>query len=336
LLWRELHLIRARRGACPSLASAQTVVLLPMGGDASLVAARGTEAVSRVRDDLESDGFTLLANEELAAALTAAHAEPCSDPTCAGPMLTALQASFAVGIALWPHDGALQVSVSLVGPDGVEVSATASGPEATVTQLARSALSQARANWTSRTGTPVRVVGSPEGASITIDHDPVGSIPYEAHLSPGVHHFVVSAEGHTAERRDVTIAAGSTTSEIRFELAVGSEAHHDEHAPNTSGSGPDIGWILGGTAVALGGAAALAEGIVTLADSEHCTAACGGPPSGRTVHVPNGDAGTALAIVGTVAVGLGIVAIVIGASVGTSSATRARITPTLDGVAISF
>lgn len=131
-------------------ASAQTCVVLPVGGDAALAAARGEEALGRVRHDLEESGFTLISGAELSAASEAAHAAACDAAGCAGSLLAALSADVGIALALTSHDGVVRVAVVMVDPDGVQVSAAANGPEAAISQLTQAALSQARALWQTR------------------------------------------------------------------------------------------------------------------------------------------------------------------------------------------
>ena len=319
-------------GASSSVASAQTAVVFPVGGDAALASANGAEAIARVESDLGESGFTLVSGAALASAMRAAHADECADPSCAGPMLRALGADLAVGVALWPRHGLVQVSVVLVDPQGVQVSADADGAATVIGQLTQAALSQARARWATRSGSPVRVVGTPGGATVTVDREPWGTLPHEGSLAPGTHHFVVSADGHVTERRDVEIPAATEALEIAFALAPGSDA--PVTAPATPGAGPDVGLIVAGAVTAAAGAGLLVAGLANVATSEHCASACGGPAASRTVYVPNTAADVALAVAGGVALVAGVVLIVVG--VTSSGASAPAVAFTADGLAISF
>ncbi len=310
-------------------ASAQTAVLFPVGGDAELAAAHGVEALGRVQRDLEDSSFTVLAGDELAQAMGAASAEVCGDPSCAGPMLGTLHADLAIGVALWHRNGLVQVSVVLVDPQGVMVSADADGAESVIGQATQSALSQARARWATREGSPIRVVGVPEGATITVDHELWGTVPHEGALSPGTHHFVVSADGHVTERRDVEIAAGTETVEIAFELVAGSDA-----VPTTPSAGPDVGWIAAGAATAGVGAAVAVVGIANLAGSERCTSGCVGAPDARLVYVPNQSVDIALTVTGAAVLVAGVVMLIVGALSG--GASHSAVALTSDGFVVSY
>ena len=176
-------------------------MLLPVGGDAELSAAHGAEVSAFIREEFEGAGFEVLASESLAAQLAAAGHEECAEPSCTGPMLELSQAAFAVGAAIWRRSGVVQVAVVMADPEGHLVSASADGAEGAIRQAATAALAQARARWPNRAGSPVRVTGSPDGAAITVDHQPWGSLPHEGTLAPGPHTFVVSADGEPANGR---------------------------------------------------------------------------------------------------------------------------------------
>jgi hypothetical protein len=314
-----------------SPAAAQTAVLFPVGGDAELASAHGAEVIERVTRDFEESSFTVLAGPALAQAMTAAHADACEDPSCAGPMLAALTADLGVGVALWHRSGLVQVSVVLVDPHGVLVSADADGAESVLGQATQSALSQARARWATRAGSPVRVLGTPEGATITVDHEPWGTLPHEGSLSPGTHHFVVSADGHVTERREVEIAAATESLELRFELVAGTDS---AVTPPAGGGDPAPVLVGVGVAAAVVGAGLLAWGIGDAVDSTRCTAGCAGPASGRTIHIAANELGIGMAIAGGVALAIGVVLVAIGAT--PANAGGAPVALTGDGLAVSF
>ena len=319
-------------GASSSVASAQTAVVFPVGGDAALASANGAEAIARVESDLGESGFTLVSGAALASAMRAAHADECADPSCAGPMLRALGADLAVGVALWPRHGLVQVSVVLVDPQGVQVSADADGAATVIGQLTQAALSQARARWATRSGSPVRVVGTPDGATVTVDREPWGTLPHEGSLAPGTHHFVVSADGHVTERRDVEIPAATEALEIAFALAPGSDA--PVTAPATPCAGPDVGLIVAGAVTAAAGAGLLVAGIVIASGTEQCVRGCTGPVMDRVVSVPATELGVGLAVGGAVALAAGVVLAIVGGTTGGSSAGSAALGA--DGLLVRF
>jgi hypothetical protein len=295
--------------AWPTMACAQTAVLFPVGGDAELAAAYGTEARGHVERVLEEAAFGVLTGDALVAATVTASAETCGEPSCAAPLLIALHADIGVGVALWRRNGAVQVSVVLVDPRGVQVSADADGTESVVGQATESALAQARARWATRGGAPIRIVGSPEGASIVVDRDPWGTLPHEGTLSPGTHQLVVSADGYATQRRDVEVVSG--TEPVTLEIALVSTT-----SPIARPAGPDGALIGIGGGASMGGIALSIGGIVTATGSERCVSGCDGPVADRIVAVPSTELGIGLAVGGGVALAVGVVLIVIGATAG--------------------
>jgi len=303
--------------ASPSMASAQTAVLLPVGGDVELARAHSAELVARVQADFEESSFTVVSP-----------VGDCADTSCAPTMLTAMHADLAVGIALWHRNGLVQVSVVLVDPHGVQVSADADGAESVIGQATTSAVAQARARWATRNGSPVRVIGAPDGASITVDREPWGTIPHEGNLSPGTHHFVVSAVGYVTERRDVEIAAATETIEIAFELVEGS----DVVAPPPA-TGPDVGVMASGGVLAGIGAAVLAIGIANAVDTVHCVSGCDPGDPTRTAHYPATDIGIGLTVAGAAAMVGGVLLIIVGVLAG---GTPSRVALDANGMTVSF
>jgi hypothetical protein len=305
----------------PSIAAAQTVVVFPVTGDPALTAAHGEEALARVQADLEDSGITVLRDMALAGACQTAGVPLCIDPSCADTLLPALGAEFAVALALTSRNGLVSITVRLLDAHGREVSADADGAEGVIAQAARGALSQARARWVSREGSPIRVVG-PSGARIAIDGSEVGACPYEGLVAPGTHHFVVTGPGLPMER-DVEIGAAATAIEIVFEEVV------------VNGGGPDAGWLVTGIALAGVGIGAGIAGAVIATGNEHCTSGCDGPAASRVVSLPNTDLAIPLLVAGGVALAAGVVMVIIAVASGGSS-SRSPVTATANGLSVAF
>jgi len=185
---------------------AQRALVLPVGGDEALVAAHGAAALAALEQALTGAGFGVERSD-------------CREPSCAGELLRAGRGDLAVGLALWPREGGVRASLVLVDAAERQVSGEAEGPAEAAAELAGEALDRAIATWSVREGAPVRVVGAPEGASVTVDRELWGTLPHEGTLPPGEHRFVVSADGFVTERRSVDIAFGGGALELRFDLA---------------------------------------------------------------------------------------------------------------------
>jgi len=304
-------------------ARAQSCVILPPGGEFELVAAHTMEVEARVRSVFENSGVEVLDARSVAARLDAVGAAHCDAIACAPTMLGVLHAAFAVGVTIERRSGVVQIQAVMIDPEGHQVSATADGTEDSIGQATEAALAQARARWSLREGSPVRVVGEPAGATITVDGAEWGVVPHEGRLSPGAHRVVVAAEGRAAETRSVDIPAASETIELSFTLAA-------------SGGGPDaVMLVLGASALAIG-VAGLAVGIPNAVATEHCTAGCDGPASGRSLFVPSTDVGLGLTIAGAVVAAAGVVLVVVGALAGSGGASRATSWLGPNGVTLHF
>ena len=301
--------------------AAQEAMLLPVGGTPELAAAHGQEAMRIIERELTEAGLTVLSSSVVEARATTAHVELCTEPACAHEFLEATHLSLAVGVALWSRSGMVQAAVVLIDPEGHQVSASADGSESSLNQAVIAALAQARARWGTRTGTTVRAVGTPEGATITVDREPWGSIPHEGELTPGTHHFAVSAEGYETDRRDVDIAATPEPVEVRFGLTATVAG-----ATPPAGGGPDVGIIVLGGVVAAAGVAGIIVAIIGATAAHTCVAPCDGATM-PSVERPALGPILAWGIGGGVGVVGGAVLIGVGAASGGAPASQVRLSP---------
>lgn len=150
----------------------------------------------------------------------------------------------------------------------------------------------------------IRVDGSPAGATVTIDGQTVGALPYEGECTPGVHEVRISSKGHVTRELEVTVDSGTDES-LRVELAL---------APQAASMSPrarrGLGWSLLGAGLASSAAGAT---LWALDGSEHagsCSAdnrdiqgACPNVYTTRAAGIGTLAAGLALAISGSVLVG---------------------------------
>jgi hypothetical protein len=274
----------------PAETHAQRALLLPAGGDPALAAREGERARQSVQAVLEEIGFQIVSPQG-----------GCAEPSCAPEALRARALDMAVGVALWPRGDEVRVALVLVDPDGHEVSGLAVS-EGDVAAAARHAFDIALADWSVRRGALVRVLGRPEGATITVDRELWGSIPHQAPLAPGEHRFVVSAAGHRTERRSVALVASGEPTVLRFELE-----------PERGASGdPALIGLGAGVPLAALGITGVAVGIASLAPGTTCaSASCGPevPPAERVIERPDVGASAAWLVGGGVvwAAGVGLV-----------------------------
>jgi hypothetical protein len=174
-------------------------------------------------------------------------------------------------------------------------------------------------------GALVRVTGAPEGATVVVDRAPFGTIPFERRLSPGLHYFVVSAPGYFVDRRDVEVSESLAPIDLRFELTLD---------PSLQPRGANAPMIVGGSVLALTGLAGVVLAIVGATGDRHCSARCDEPGARHVVERPAVDAIVAWSVAGGLALVVGTVLVVIGATSG--GPARGGVTLRSDGLAVVF
>lgn len=322
----------------PSTVSAQRVVILPLSGQRDLLARHGEEAEAMMRTVLESASLEPMSASEARAAMTRAGEAYCEQPSCVPAMLRTLGATMGAGVAIWSHATGMQVAVVLVDPEGRQANGARELPlDAAVREAAVEATDAALASWAVRSGAMVRVVGSPPGASITVDRVLWGTIPHEGTLSPGEHRFVVSADGHETERRAVPIQVrvDGEAEEVRFELAPAQE-QPERVSSNDGGDGLVLGLAIGVPTMAAGVALVVARAVMEAEGTQCASLSCDPslPPEERFVSRPATDENVALMITGgVVAIAGGVVMGMLAASDSSTARAARRWT---DGTRIFF
>lgn len=314
--------------ARPSVASAQRVVILPLSGDGELLARHGEEAEAMMRTVLESASLEPMSASEARTAMTRAGATYCEQPSCAPAMLRTLGATMGAGVAIWAHATGMQVAVVLVDPEGRQANGAREVPlDAAVREAAVEATDAALASWAVRSGAAVRVIGSPPGASITVDRVLWGTIPHEGTLSPGEHRFVVSADGHETERRAVPIQVrvDGEAEEVRFDLAL-AEEQPERASSSDGGDGLVLGLAIGVPTMAAGLALVVAGAVMEAEGTQCASLSCDPslPPEERFVSRPATDENVALMITGGVLVIAGGVVMGVLAASDSTAARQAR------------
>ncbi len=155
--------------------------------------------------------------------------------------------------------------------------------------------------------TTVRVTGTPDAASVVVDRQPFGIVPFEGTLGAGLHYFVVSAPGYYAELRDVVVEPDAGPLELRFDLVLD---------PALQPRGANAPMIVGGSVVALGGVAGIVLAIVGATGDRRCSARCDEPGDRHVVERPAVDAIVTWSVAGGILLVVGAVLIGFGATAG--------------------
>ena len=173
--------------------------------------------------------------------------------------------------------------------------------------------------------TPVRVDGTPEGASVVVDRAPFGTLPTEGTLAAGLHYFVVSSPGYYSELRDVEALPSGEPLALRFDLVLD---------PALQPRGANAPMIVGGSVLALGGVAGLVLAVVGATGERRCSARCDDLGARHVVERPAIDAIVTWSVAGGVALIVGAVIIGFGVTWGERSARAVSLGPS--GLRVEF
>lgn len=185
---------------------------------------------------------------------------PCLEVDCASSVLRVLDADMLVAVTV-ASDG--EVLVALVDARGHHVNATAPSDGRSVAAPTRAAVNRALSLWPSRELVSIKVEGTPEGATVTVDGQPRGVLPLELRLQPGRHELVFAMAGYLGKRDIVEVAAGqadATKHEVALEPDAGQAA--DDRRTRWG--------LIGGPALAVAGTVTLSVALASLA-RERCT-----------------------------------------------------------------
>ena len=304
--------------AAPSVAAGQSVVVLPrVLGDGHIAEDARARAVEAVTAALAAEGLQVR-DAEIPAEL-----EGCGDGPCVVELLRAADVDLAAGITLWASaETPLAIGelvVGLVNPDGHSFEGSARPDGADLSHAAAEAVHQARARLILGPGPFLLVDGEPFGASVFIDDEHVGGVPWNGRVEPGQHEVRVERRGYAAQTHTVQIPDDVTASErLQVELVpIGG-----------GGSGGGIaGWAIpvGVGAIVAGvgvgaGVPAISAATTGCADAD---ADC--VTSNQLAIEPT----VAWAVVGGVVAIGGLTLVIVAASEGSAEASvRARVGPT--------
>lgn len=303
-------------------ASSRRVLVLAPAGDARLARTIGTAARDHASATLTTRGFT-----------AARGPAGCAEPDCATELLSGGAAEYALAIALWGRTRCERVAVTLVDAQGIthggEVTVTGTDVDAAID----GALTAALEHLASGGSAMLSVTGSPPGATITLDQIPWGTLPHEDRVPRGEHQLAVSADGHVTTRRAITIGTEPLSVEIALTPDVTAPAPSVDLEPTTvaatepatASTGPDVGLLAVGGAVAGVGVGLMTVGIVTLALPDSGMPV---PPDFLYERAATVD-GIGWLVAGGVSLAAGIVLVIIGATSGAPAARPQALRPSL-------
>ncbi|GAB4112911.1 MAG: hypothetical protein OHK0013_48600 [Sandaracinaceae bacterium] len=304
---------------------ARVLVLVP-AGEPELARRLGPDARARATAELARQG--LVASPGPAG---------CTDPDCAGALLEGGAADLALALALWGRGTRCErVAVTVIdargGTHGSEVAVAGDDVRAAVEAAVRAALARVAQGG----GTRLSVTGPPEGATITLDRIPWGTMPHEGVVTAGEHSLAVSAEGYETDRRTVVVGAEPLSIAVQLTPTTTQMASPAATQPPTSGTstgGPDLALVGVGGALGAGGLAAVGAALYGLLAPETT-------PSGPELTYERTSVAGSAAWMGTggalVVGGLVLVAVGLASGGGDGPARAAARTGIPAGLVISF
>lgn len=238
------------------------VLVVPMHVEGE-VRAHAVEALdAKLREALSHEDIVLLDGPS-----------PCSTSSepdaCSSDGAEDIQADYIVEVRLsaLEREYHLELKARRVGEAAVETLSESSCPVCGTAEVAEVLASRARGirDWllADSTRAHIELTGTPPGATVRIDGEQVGELPYTGELPPGEHRVVVEAPGHLGVERSLQTSAGASVAiELRLDPAPTAEASPLD-APSPE---PQPRWrlTLAGTSLALG-LGGLVSGVTFLA-----------------------------------------------------------------------
>jgi len=254
--------------ALPSLATAESVVLLTPRGDRALAGHRA-QAQKVLSEAFTAQAVIVISHADAVAPISDEKARRCDAVDCAAALLQAAGADLVASVAVW-SDGdppaPQRVFVTLVDRRGDRFPGQARVARRDASDLPRAvkdALLDARALQLLGRGPWLRVRGEPEGAEVVLNGKLVGTVPYRAPVESGRHTLEVRSGSHRAHVQTVDVPPSAARQvELDVELVPrpvdsadpASEAGHEGEAARDrdDNSGPIVGpLILGGLGAAV-------------------------------------------------------------------------------------
>lgn len=285
-----------------ALAQAQTIVLLPqVNGDAHITPETRERAVAAITRALEAEGLTV--RTEVPEAL-----RECGRGPCIAQLLEATDSELAARVTIWAREGqsteAGELVVGLVTPEEHSFEGSARVEGDAIDAAAIDAVHQANARFIVGPGPFLLVHGEPFGATVHVDGEMAGGLPWNGRVEPGQHEVRVEREGFVSQTHTVQVPDDITArEELEVELVrVGAATGSADPTPHIVGSA-----LLGGVGIGF-----LVAGITTFAvgscDAPLTDDRCGvGSPSDEGL-------GLAFVIIGGVAIAGAVTWLAIGLS----------------------
>lgn len=345
-----------RCASLTALATAMALCLAPTGAAAAEPRAgvlpfdvegklppKGANALSTgLVEGLGDAGATVVPAAELGKAFgtkKGKRARDCRDAACLQGAATKAAATHLVRPSVTMEDSDYVITLALVdgatGETVHEASQTCELCGLTEAQAMARALAASLADHLAAVGT-VTVQSTPAGAEVRVDGEPAGTTPVELRLAAGEHAIALTLPGHVDEERRVVVEVGATATVEATLAAIAPEVPPPTKKDRSAVLRP-LGWAALGV-----GAASLGAGIALLVIDEDPVefTRCSGPDvdAAGTCRFRHDTlaGGVVMTIVGVVGVTAGAILVARGRKGHEGDDRRARVRPTLRGLAIQF
>jgi hypothetical protein len=344
-----------RRATLTAIVAAATLLPLPAGATAEPTAGvlpldvegklppKGKAKFTKALDEgLARTGVTFVAPAELAGASGGA-LDACRDEACLQGVAAKTSTTHLVRPSVRLEESDYVIAIAIIdGASGRvvhEVSEVCElcGLSEALTLASTLAASLAPQLTAPPTGT-VTVESTPAGAQVLVDGEPAGTTPLELTLAPGEHRIVIRHEGHVDDERSVTVEVGAASA-VAAELrpVVVAPIVEDERGRRDGLLRP-LGWASLGV-----GIASLGAGIALLAidgkpvEFTRCSGADVDVEGNCRFRHDTLAGGVVMTVVGVVGITAGAVLVARAyGKRGKADQRRARLRPTLGGMAIQF
>ncbi|MET0385658.1 MAG: PEGA domain-containing protein [Polyangiales bacterium] len=187
----------------PAQAAEQTVVLGPTAAS-GFSEADGELARDALADSLRMQGLTV--TEGGNPDKHGSRSRGC-DPVCGARLLATTSADLSAWVKLSKTSAAISgsASVTLLDSAGHRYEGSAEVRDGDVRDATTRAVLEARSYQLLGPGPWLRVIGTPEGAEVTLDGDRVGTVPYRAPIAPGRHEIIVRETGYERLRQTLEV-----------------------------------------------------------------------------------------------------------------------------------
>jgi len=184
--------------------------------------------------------------------------KPCSDSKCVADRLRRGDATRAIATTVEARGPDQHITVRIHDANGTELAVADATcelcglKEAAIVAADVATIAWRRGESPTQVAARLEIRGTPAGALVEIDGEPVGLLPYDGELPPGSHEVTVSRRGYFQSSKTVSIADGETEAVNLSLVEIPPQAHRQARRLRIGGlASLGGGLVLGGVGAAL-------------------------------------------------------------------------------------